>query len=180
MTERVTIPCEVGALCSNIAEMLRGVEPSVSNYGSRLYPCEVITDDGVFHPRVYVVKASSYIREWGVWPWSDQGKRWVRAESICSLHSSKLRLPVRFANTLNAAGESGMGYCAFSVELRNGSRLYFVTGNAVDFPNWPPGVSPTDVIAVRAHDRSPAHGVRPPFSHESSAEYEWSPFRAPV
>lgn len=178
MNRSSVIPEEIGALRSDVAEMLRGIEPSIGDYGCRLFPCEVTTDDGMIHPRVYVVEASSYIREWGVWPWNDRGKNWVQAEAIRSLRSSRLRLPAHFANSLNAAGESGMGYCTYSVELRNGKRLYFVTGNTVDFPNWPPGVSPSDVVAVRAHDRCPDHRMRAPFTHESGAEYKWSPFRA--
>jgi hypothetical protein len=71
-------------------------------------------------------------------------------------------LPARFANILYEAGESGMGYCAFSVELRDHRRLYFVTGNAVDFLNWPEGVLPDDVIGVTPHDRFSEHRDRAP------------------
>lgn len=163
------IPEEVRPLRADLAAALSQIEPSVSTSGHRIYPCAVTTDDGVVHLRVFVVEALSYIREWGVWPWMDSGKRWVRAESIRSLQSSPVRLAARFANVLNAAGETGMGYVAFSVELHGGRRLHFVTGNAVDFPAWPAGVQPSEVIAVRPHDRSATY-------HET-AKYAWAPYR---
>ena len=177
MSQDSPIPDQVKPLDAAVARMLSDVEPTVSGYGLRLYPCEVVTDDGATYSRVYVVEARAYIREWGVWPWDDRGKSWIPAEQIRSLGSSPLRLPVKFAQLVLDAGESGMGYCAFSVTLRDRRRLYFVTGNAVDFPNWPPDVRPDDVVAVKPHDRYPAHRDRPPLSCESDADYAWSPFR---
>jgi hypothetical protein len=177
MPQHAAVPEEVQSLRSDVAAMLQDVKPSISEFGLRLHPCEVTTDDGVVHPRVYVVESHSYIREWGVWPWMDRGKRWVRAESIRFLRSSPERLPAEFANALNRAGESGMGYCAFSVEFKNGQRLYFVTGNAIDFPNWPDGASPMDIVRVRPHDRCPEHRGRLPLPHEMNAEYSWAPYR---
>jgi len=179
MSDRSSIPEEVRGLSVVAARMLQGVQPTVSEYGLRLYPCEVETDDGVIHPRVYVVEAHAYIREWGIWPWMDRGKDWIPAERIRSLRSSPERLPAAFASTLVAAGESGMGYCTFSVELRDRRRLYFVTGNAVDFPSWPSDVRPDDVVSVRPHDRCAEHRTRKPFRHESGASYSWSPYRLP-
>lgn len=135
-------------------------------------------DDGTAESRVYVVEPLGYIREWGVWPWQDTGKRWIPAERIRSIRSSPLRLPPHFANALSSAGESGMGYCAFSVDLRDGRRLFFVTGNAVDFPCWPYGVKPIDVVAVHPHDRHPDHRHLSPRIDELGAQYTWSPFRS--
>ena len=179
MNKQDKIPDEVKSLSVVAARMLQGVQPTISEHGLRLYPCEVETDDGVTHPRVYVVEAQAYIREWGIWPWMDRGKGWLPAERIRLLRSSPERLPATFASTLLTAGESGMGYCAFSVELRDYRRLYFVTGNAVDFLCWPGNARPEDVISVRPHDRCPEHRTRAPFSHESSASYLWSPYRLP-
>ena len=156
--------------------MLLSVEPSGDSTGLCQYPCEVITDDGVCHRRVYLVEASLYIRTWGIWPWLDSGKAWLPAERITFLRSSPDRLAPKFANVILAAGESGMGYCAFSVGLRDGSKRHFVTGNAVDFPNWPADVTPSDVVAVSVHDRDRDHQFRRPYTHELSAEYLWSPF----
>ena len=178
MSSHAVIPNEVKALNATVAVGLREIEPSVSACGLQIFPCEAVLDDGTVDSLVYVVEAVGYIREWGVWPWQDSGKRWIPAERIRSVRSSPLRLAPRFANTLNSAGESGMGYCAFSVDLRDGRRLFFITGNAMDFPCWPNGVSPADVVAVHAHDRHPDHRRRNPRADESSASYAWSPFRS--
>ena len=157
--------------------MLGSLEPTVTPHGLRLYPCEVVTDEGEMHSRVYLVEATAYIREWGVWPWADPGKRWMPAERIRAVRSSPARLPARFANTLLAAGESGMGYHAFAVDLRDGRRLYFISGNAVDFLCWPEGLGPDDVVAVHPGQRLPEGEYRQPQPGNCNAEYAWAPFR---
>lgn len=173
MAVRPDLPEHIKPLNALLAPMLQSVEPSVSAGGCTLYPCEVTTDDGTNYSRVYIVEATSYKREWGVWPWEDRGKGWIPLERIVSLRSSPLRLPARFANILNAAGESGMGYCAYSVRLRSGDKLHFVTGNAVDFPQWPDGISPDDVESVVPHDRGMGQAGAP----LSGANYYWSLYR---
>lgn len=175
-SDRYQIPEIVKSLSDDVRRMLRAVEPSIDGE-LRYYPCEVETEDGVMHPRVYVVEAGSYIRWWGVWPWDDRGKSWLPAEQIRSLRSSSDRLPAKFANVLYEAGESGMGYCRFSVELRDHRSIYFVAGGAVDFLSWPDGVGPDDVISVKPHDRFSGHLNRAPYPYESGADYIWSPFR---
>lgn len=171
------IPEQVRCLKPEAEKMLRGVKPSNSGYGLLMYPCEVQLDRGAWLDRVYVVDAQQYIKVWGIWPWRDGGKNWIPAERISAIRTSPQRLPPEFANEIYSAGESGMGYCAFSVELKDGRRLYFVTGNAVDFPSWPAGVRPTDVCRIVPHDRMPEHRFRMPTEHESVAHYSWSPFR---
>lgn len=172
------IPEQVRALSREATDALRRIEPTITEMKNRLYPCEVVTDDGVVHPRVYVMDANAYLKEWGVWPWAEKGKDWVPAERITSLRSSPHRLPPRFANVIMAAGESGMGYCAFVVELRDGRWFHYAMGNAVDFPLWPEGVVAEDVVAVHPHARFPEHRDRAPRADESSARFAWCPFRA--
>lgn len=174
--DRHEIPEVVKSLRDDVDRMLRAVEPSVDGE-LRYYPCEVETEDGVIHPRVHVVEAGSYFRLWGVWPWEDRGKSWLPVEQIRSLRSCPERLPADFANILYKAGESGMGYFRFSVELRDRRRLFFVTGNVVDFLSWPEGVGPDDVISVKPHDRFSGHRDRAPYPYESGADFSWSPFR---
>jgi len=173
MAVSADFPEHIIPLNADLARMMQSVEPSVSEGGSTLYPCEVTTVDGSIYSRVYISEAAAYKRDWGVWPWEDRGKGWIPLERIASLRSSPVRMPAKFANELNAAGESGMGYCAFSVKLRNGDKLHFVTGNAVDFPEWPDGVSPDDVVAVTPHDR----GTGKSGTQLLGAKYFWSLFR---
>ena len=175
--ERTMIPDVIAPLPATLAEALRDVEPSIVPHWLTQFPCEVILDDGSVHSRVILVEAHSYHSLWGVWPWEHGGNgSWVPIERVRSLRSSPVRVPARFANVLNEAGESGMGYCAFSLELTDGRRLHYVTGNLVDYVNWPEDVSPADVVGVTPHDRNPEWRDRPRRLDEGGAGYEWCLF----
>jgi hypothetical protein len=89
---------------------------------------------------------------WGVYPEDDRGKRSVSIKSVRRIVDSPKRLPAHLANELYRAGESGMGYTVFTVEFRNGARQAYVTGNAVDFIEPPPGLRASDAVAVRPHE----------------------------
>ncbi len=132
-------------------------------------PCQVQLRNGDVLPRVYVVEATSFLRNWG----HDPSRSMLDITTIEHLEDSPLRLPAQFANELYAEGESGMGYVMFTVVLRDGRRLPFVTGNAVDFPNWPSDVKPADVVAVLPHTGRPEFRDRAPHPTESSADYLW-------
>lgn len=177
MAGKVDLPAQLKSLSPAVLSDLCDIEPSVSATGLHLFPCDFEFYDGTTCARVYIVDATEYIREWGVWPWQDCGKQWIPAELIRSACSSYERLTAKFANKVYAAGETGMGYCAYSVDVRDGRRFYFVSGNAVDFPCWPAGVTPADVVTVNPHDRDPEHRSRSLRSSEMSAHYHWSPFR---
>ncbi len=91
-----------------------------------------------------------------MYPAQDAGKLQVRIEDVASLAESPSRLPARFANELYLAGESGMGYMVFTVVFKRRlgvfpSRRDFVTGNAVDFIDYPKWRRPDEVIAVLPH-----------------------------
>jgi len=103
--------------------------------------------------RVYVASERLQVAHWGNYP--DQDSE-VHIEDVASLIASPSRLPAKFANELYKAGESGMGYTVFTVVFsrRFGlfpSRRDFVTGNAVDFIQYPWGQGPKDVVAVLPH-----------------------------
>jgi hypothetical protein len=71
---------------------------------------------------------------------------------VIEISESPSRLPVDIANELYKAGESGMGYCAFLLEFKDGSRQAYVTGNAVDFIPMPNGKSLGDITRVIPHE----------------------------
>lgn len=125
--------------------------PASGDYGLEYPPCDVRLKDGRRVSRVYIVPEDRYIRVWGVWPEDDQGKRSVRIEDVAELRESADRLPVSLAAKLYAAGESGMGYCVFTVVFDDGLRLPFVSGNAVDFIEYPPGKGPCNAVDVLPH-----------------------------
>jgi hypothetical protein len=131
-------------------------------------PCCVTLDTGEVRDFVYVQEAGAWFAFWGVDPEDDDGKRLVPIESIVAVESSPSRLPVRFANELYEAGESAMGGCFFRLVLRDGRRLSCETGGAVDFLDWPSGVTPNDVVEVIPHaGRSDNHKI-------STAPFAWS------
>jgi len=63
-----------------------------------------------------------------------------------------------------------MGYEIFTIDLRSGRNLVFVTPNIVDFPDLPKGVTTDDILDVHPHEgreRSQREGYR------GCAEFKW-------
>src|SRR5207302_2791199 len=116
---------------------------------------------------VYVAEARAYVRSWGVWPWEDAGKAELSISDVRSIEDSPTRLRPELAKRMYDAGESTMGGCRFLLELRDGRRFTCLTGNAVDFLAWPPGVSPEDVVDLVPHSTADADGVI------AAAQYFW-------
>lgn len=142
--------CPYGSLSAVLREQLLSVEPSVD--GALKYrPCQITFRDGRLLDRVYVQEAGSYARVWGVWPENDNGKRSVHIEDVARIEESPTRLPVYLANKLYAAGESGMGYCLFTLDLEDERQFVCLTGNAVDFVELPPDVRPAVIRDVLPH-----------------------------
>jgi hypothetical protein len=126
--------------------------PAAGDYGLEYPPCDVRLKDGRRLSHVYVVPEDRYIQVWGVWPEDDEGKRSVQIEEVVEICESADRLPAKLAAKLYAAGESGMGYCIFTVVFDDGSRLPFVSGNAIDFIEYPQGKGPANVVDVIPHE----------------------------
>jgi len=118
------------------------------------------------------------MRAWGVDPAEDKDKNSVAIDEVVHIEDSPRRLPPALANKLYAAGESGMGNTVFTVVIRGGSRLPFVVGNAVDFPQWPPGADPNDAVDVEPHVEREEFRNRPPRRTESAADYAWCLYSA--
>jgi hypothetical protein len=123
------------------------------------FPCRVQLHSGIEFDRVYVVEQSAYLRYWGEYPSHDQR---VDIGSVRSMDESPFRLPARFANAIYAAFESGMGYYVFTVIFRDGSQQAYITGDAIDFIEYPAGKSLADVEAVVPHAGRDQNPVRVP------------------
>jgi hypothetical protein len=95
--------------------------------------------------------AQSYIDVWGVWPEDDKGKRHISVNEVANLSESPYRLPPGLADELYRAGESGMGYCIFTLVFSDGSEQVYLSGNAIDFVQLPQGKSVSDLAAVVPH-----------------------------
>ncbi len=158
---------------------LKAVEPSFDKWTSMKYrPCRITTTDGRIFDRVYVQELSDLEKGWGI-PEVTLRQAPLRIEHIKQIESSPLRLPARLANRLYDAGESGMGYFVFTIQLKDGRRLPYVTGNAVDFPNWPPGVIP-EMIDDFAKGYEEKFRHRHPTKFEQSADIIWCAYRVPA
>lgn len=116
------------------------------------FPCRVTLSDGKVLDTVYIAPEMPYLKWWGVYPEDDRGKRFVKIEDVVKVEDSPTRLPAQFANQIYDHGESGMGYTIFTVVFSDGERQPCVTGNAVDFIQYPQGRGPNDVVAVLPHE----------------------------
>lgn len=163
---------DIPGLPKYLREQLARIAPSMD--GTLAYhPTQVRLCDGRIIDRVYVVEADAYKHVWGIWPWEDAGKSYIPLEEIEDLWESPSRLPAALATRQYRQGESGMGYCIFMLVLSDGRRAPCVTGNAVDFPQLPDGVSMHDVVdLLPGEGREEVEG-----SAGRSPEYHWSFYR---
>jgi hypothetical protein len=136
-----------------LLEQLKKIEPSRDEFATVIeyYPCKVTLKDGRSFDRVYVQEVKSYKTHWGVLPEEDNYKASILITEVAKIEESSVRLPAKLANKMYKAGESGMGYCVFTLVLDDGEELPYVTGNAVDFPNFPPDVSPSMIVNLLPH-----------------------------
>jgi hypothetical protein len=138
-------------LSASLKAQLQAIEPTHDRI-MEYFPCAVLLAGGEQHDCVYLAEARSYIRVWGVWPDDDPGKRAIRIEDVAQIQPSPSRLAPRFAREMYAVGESGMGYCIFTLYFSDGTRQPYTTGNLIDFPQLPQGKSIQDVVALRPNE----------------------------
>jgi hypothetical protein len=137
-------------LSGELREKWQAIDPSISQ-GATYRPCCVTLKSGQIVDCVYVIEAQEYIDTWGVWPEDDGGKRRISMDDVVSIVESPFRLPVKFANQIYRAGESGMGYTVFTLEFLDGARAAYVTGNAVDFVSLPDRRAMSEIRRVLPH-----------------------------
>jgi hypothetical protein len=136
----LTLPIEIG-------KQLATIEPSICG-NIEYYPCVVTLKDGKKIDRVYMVEKETYMLFWGIHPLDDPGKNYIPVSEIASVAESPTRLPAQFANKLYVSPEASMGYEIFTIVFSDGSRKAYLTGNAVDFVDYPQGHGPNDVVDV--------------------------------
>lgn len=132
-------------LSPTIQQQIAAIEPSITDK-TKFFPCVVTFDDGSQLDKVYLIEQYSYIRIWGSYPQNE-----IDLKRIVSVTESPLRLPAKYANELYLAGESGMGYLIFTVVFSDGSNQAYVTGNLIDFLDYPEGKTGADVVEVLPH-----------------------------
>jgi hypothetical protein len=153
-------------LSPSVLAQVRAILPSTHG---RLpyYPCQVRLRDGSVRDRVYLIDAEAFAATWGFSP----TRVVVQASEVVAVAESHERLPRAFADILYAADESGMGYCLFTLQFRDGSEQVYLTGNAVDFLPYPSGQTATDVTGVVPHQGRKAA------SRLEGLPYDWCPVR---
>jgi hypothetical protein len=137
----------IPVLEGRLLQEILAVEPSRD--GELVYrPCCVEVESGQLIDRVYFAEAFSWHKHWGVWPLDDPGKSSFSIARVKRIFSSPSRFPALLANKLYRGGETSMGGTSFALILRDGRRIPVLTGNAVDFPEYPPEVKPSDIVDV--------------------------------
>ena len=117
---------------------LDAVEPGV--WGT---PCAAFLIDGRAHEAGLGWENPRY---------SDAGI-WINPSSIALLQESPVRMPARFARQIHDAGESGMGYRRYTVELHDGTVFVHLAANLlIDLLCLPTGYTQRDVVGVRPHE----------------------------
>jgi hypothetical protein len=159
---------DVPPLSSDLRAQLDAVRAS-RNGSFYQHPCSVTLRSGQILDRVYVEDVRKYIDSWG---W-DAAREYISVGDVVAISASPVALPVEFAEKIYKAGESGMGYFIFTLVMKNGTRLPFMTGGAVDFPNWPPGAVPGDVVDALPHEGRSVFAGRGHGATESGAAYSW-------
>ena len=155
-------------LSPNLEAQLHAIERTRGGM-MEYFPCQVLLTSGEQQDCVYVAEASSYIRIWGVWPDDDPDKKAIRFEDVARVQPSPYRLPARLAREMYSVGETGMGYCIFTLYFADGTRQPYCTGNLIDFPELPVGKSVRDVVALKPNEGRGEQSL-------GTREYHWCLF----
>jgi hypothetical protein len=107
----------------------------------KYYPCKLFLIDGQIVERAICVEDHRGFTT----------DVWIHPDSVARVEPTKERLPAHLASQLYAAGESGMGYVIFELVMKDGSSHVFVTGNIVDYPDYPQGYDSDTVVSVYPH-----------------------------
>jgi hypothetical protein len=124
-----------------VTAAIMAIEPSRTPYNETYWPCELVLTDGRVVPRAICRENPR---------WSDKGD-WINPERIVEIRPSTRRLPAPLAEKLYRAGESGMGYLIYVLELQSGETLACFSAGIVDFPGIPVGIRTEDMREVYPH-----------------------------
>ena len=105
-------------------------------------PCRLLLKDGTVVPRAICAEDHRGF----------DGKWWIHPNAVARIEMTLERLPAHLASKLYAAGESGMGYQVFRARMSDGACYTFLTGNVVEFPDFPEGYDTNDVQEVYPHE----------------------------
>lgn len=134
------MPCNVASKLLTAA--FRRIEPSFGYGEEMLRPCTLVLRDGSTVVRALCSEdARGFHTDW-----------WIHPDDVVEVRECPYRMPAVLATKLYRAGESGMGYQLFTLDLHSGENFVFVTGTIVDFPDLPEGITCRDILDVHPHE----------------------------
>ena len=160
---------DIKEISKHLKAQLLDITPS-RDWSMEYRPCQLRLKNGEIIDRVYVSEVDAYMKTWGVMPDQDEEKKYVLIEEVESINEYPNRMPVELADKLYEAGESGMGYCLYKIKFDNGQTIDVVTGNAVDFPPIPDGLTKENIKDVFPHQGSRKNPTESP-------DYTWCLFK---
>ena len=135
------------------------------------HPAAAVTKDGATHECVVFFGETAYRRVWG----PDPKRKMIDIEYVRDVRPSRLQLPPKFADRLYVVGETRMGGVDFKLKMKDGKDFYYITGNLVDFIDYPEGYSGSDIAEVQTFPLAGFAGVpsasRP--GHLGGHAYDW-------
>lgn len=134
-------------LDERLSGQLFQIRPSY-RFGYNWFPCSVKLKNGEVIERVYLINAAE--EKEGCW--LGEKKALYPLEDVVEIKESPYRLPHRIWKKLNKAGETAMGYLAFTLKFFDGSSFPYVSdGYFLDFFEMPEGKKEKDIIDVTPH-----------------------------
>ncbi|MFN8414265.1 MAG: hypothetical protein U0Z26_17930 [Anaerolineales bacterium] len=163
---------------NKLLKQLMKIEPSTF-LNMEYRPCKVYMKNGNIIRNAYICEAEMYLKTWGVWPEDDKEKSFISIQDVSDIEESELRIPARLANKMYKAGESGMGYCIFTLVLKDGRKLPCLTGNAVDFVDFPLEVNPDMIADLLPHQGRELFQKSNSGFYTQGAKYYWCLYSNP-
>lgn len=132
-------------------EMLIRIPPS-KHRDTEFRPAQLRLRDATIVPCAYVMPADHFLARCGT---TTDGPDFIAIDDVEAIEECPYRLPADIATRVHNEGETGMGYCLFTVKYSDGTKTVFnAFSTGLDFVDYPPGKSPADVVDVIPHSGS--------------------------
>ena len=164
----------ISQITPELLKQLKNIIPS-NNRTIAYYPSQIKLRNGDIIDRVYIIDFKDYMKlKNNILPEDDNA---IDIKNVINIQESPLRLPVQLANKMYKAGESGMGYCIFTLVLKGGKTLPYMMGNMIDFPNLPKEILPLFITDIIPHIGRECFSEKTDDPYKKSAKYYWCIFK---
>jgi hypothetical protein len=159
---------QVGFITSRLLEQLNAIDALPDDVDApKRHACQVRLRNGRVLPRVVMIECqsdmnlgfdsvigSSEILEWAGKGravteeelFQAAGRECVDIEAVDAIEHSEERTPLPIYKKLRDAGETGMGYCIFALQLSDGRSLKCFSGGEFEFLQLPPGATARMIV----------------------------------